>query len=119
MTSSESASLDLVRDALKSWRWADEGRPGSAQIKPLHERISNPEQYLAFKQTEAGTYLCQVADALDECMNDDWLPEQMFGLSLALARQFLSYLASALESGDFSAALPSLRAKYQELSGES
>ena len=119
MRSAELAALELFNEALQSWRWADENQPGSARVKPLFESVGDRATYVDFKKTESGAYLAEVAEALDEGLNDDWMPEYLLGLRLPQAKKFLQSLADALEQGAFSLALPSLRARYTELRGES
>lgn len=117
--SAELAALEMFLEALQSWRWADEDQPGPARLMPLFERLADRLTYVAFKQTEAGVYLAEVAEALDEGLNDDWMPDHLFGLRLTQAQQFLGSLTDALEHGDFSSSIPSLRARYSELRNES
>lgn len=98
----ELAALEMFREALQSWRWADVNQPGSARLMPLFERIADRETYVDFKRTELGGYLVEVAEALDEAMNDDWMPDHIFGLPLSQAMEFLISLTSAMEQETFS-----------------
>jgi len=115
----ELAALEMFREALQSWRWADENQPGSAQLRPLLDRLSDRATYVTFKRTESGAYLAEVAEALDAGLNDDWMPDHLFGLQLTKAQEFLQSLAVALEQGEFALAIPSLRARYSELRSDS
>lgn len=115
LRSAELAALEMFREALHSWRWVDENQPGSAQLRPLFERIADPATYVDFRRTESGAYLVEVAEALDDGLNDDWMPDHLFGLSLSQAHIFLQSLTDALELGQFAPAIPSLKARYSEL----
>ncbi len=119
LRNAELAVLAMFREALQSWRWVDENQPGSARIKPLFERLPDCAAYENFKRTESGAYLAEVAEALEEGMNDDWMPDHLFGLRLSQAKTFLQSLADALEQGDFAPAIPSIRDRYSELRRES
>lgn len=119
LRNAELAALEMFREALQSWRWTDENQPGSARLKPLFERLPDRATYVDFKRTESGAYLAEVAEALDEGMNDDWMPDHLFGLRLVQAQKFLKSLTDALTQGDFAPAIPSLRARYSELRSES
>lgn len=48
-----------------------------------------------FRATEAGDYLLFLVDSFEEALNDDWLPKQICGMSLAQAEKFSAEVATA------------------------
>lgn len=83
-------------DMYSSWRWKAPDTPGSARVKTLADRV--PERY-------------------EEALNDDWMPEQIAGLPLDAAREFIQLLADQLRSKEPDIAVNILREHYTRLQG--
>ena len=86
-----------AKDFTASWRWGNQDGPGAAGITSLLQRFESSKQYQAFRATEEGKFLVGLLEQFEEAMNDDWLPEQICGLSLNAAEQLIGEVAPTLE----------------------
>ena len=115
----DAAILAVVREALRSSRWDNPDHPGSARIKELSEYVCDGSSYSEFRKTDVGSYFLEIIEPLQLAFNDDWLPHQLFGLKLPVAKEFLAYVSDQVADCGLSKAIPNLRAKYSALSHES
>jgi hypothetical protein len=101
-----------------STRWQNPDSPGSAHILELAQRLAQPSLYADFRRTPDGAYLLEILEAYESAFNDDWLPEEVVGLSLARAREFIQAIADELVLSTSSDAIMKLRMRYSKLSAE-
>jgi len=124
MTSEEIEALapsvvTVLRDALRSRRWEDPDYPGSAHLKELSDHLRNAEIYSNFRATATGAYFLWILEPLQEAMNDDWLPNEIFGLSLPKARAFIICAVNEIETQGLVHSVNKLRTEYLKLCKQS
>lgn len=105
-----------AKEMSASPRWQNPDAPGSARIVELGARLGSPEKYGAFRETPDGDYLLSVIEAYEDALNDDWLPDEIIGLRLEHAREFIARMANELASTSAPQVIPNLRALYASLS---
>lgn len=104
-------------DMYSSWRWKAPDTPGSARVKTLADRVPERGTLAACRESKAGCYLLTVLERYEETLNDDWTPEQIAGLPLDAAREFIRLLADQLRSKEPDIAVNILREHYTRLQG--
>jgi hypothetical protein len=85
----QDAIVSLIREALRSNRWNMEDTPGSANLKELHEYPGVSEELKCLGDSELKNFYLAIVNDIERSLNDDWLPNEMFGLPLFEARRFL------------------------------
>jgi hypothetical protein len=110
--------LGVLADALRSPRWDAPDAPGSAHIVELAERVQDANAYSGFRSTAEGAYFLQIVEPLQEALNDDWLPFELFGLRLPSAREFIAGVIEEIQMHGLSRSVPALRVLYSKLARE-
>ena len=105
-----------AREFAASHRWLNPDYPGSAHVQELSQRLNSPSDYAKFRQSPHGAYLIDIVEAYETALNDDWLPDQVIGLSLEKAREFIQAVVDELAQNSTVEAIVKLRKHYLLLS---
>ncbi|HWW08384.1 hypothetical protein [Collimonas sp.] len=105
-----------AREFAESHRCLNPDYPGSAHVQELSQRLGSPSDYAKFRQSPHGAYLVDIIEAYETALNDDWLPNQVVGLSLEKAREFIQAVADELAQNSTVEAIVKLRKHYLLLS---
>ncbi|WP_150118790.1 hypothetical protein [Collimonas fungivorans] len=101
-----------AREFAASGRWLNPDYPGSAHVQELSQRLGSPSDYAQFRQSPSGAYLVDIIEAYEMALNDDWLPDQVVGLSLEKASEFIQAVADELAQNSTVEAVVKLRKHY-------
>jgi hypothetical protein len=112
----ESHIIAEAREFATSRRWLNPDYPGSAQVQELSQRLDSPSDYANFRQSPDGRYLLNIIEAYEAALNDDWLPNQIVGLPLEKAREFIQAVADELARNSTVEAMAKLKTHYLLLS---
>jgi hypothetical protein len=87
----------LLTDIVYSPRWDNENNPTREKIADIGERVNSPDSMVRFRTNEDYNLLADTINDVEDCFNDDWLPYEMFGLSLKELRKFLMVILSKFD----------------------
>jgi len=87
------ALLAQVQRIVVAPRWEYPDAPGSAHVPDLASQLT-PEDFVALRATTAGSFILDLLESFEVALNDDWLPFELAGLPLPLAREFLRQLGA-------------------------
>ncbi len=79
----------LLIDVAQSPRWVDPDSPAQVYIADIGERVNSIDSLREFRKNDDYLLLLDIANQFEASLNDDWLPYEIFGLKLDLARQFI------------------------------
>ena len=73
-------------------RWENADNPLKEKIKHIGERVNSPNSMATFRSINDYNLLLDIINDVEECFNDNWLPFEMFGLTLNQTKTFLTAL---------------------------
>ena len=79
----------LMIDISQSPRWNNPNNPIRSHIADIGERVNSSKSMGEFRKNEDYVLLLDILSLYEKCFTDDWLPYEIIGLELKLARQFV------------------------------
>ena len=102
-------------DILASPRWQDPNTPLPNHLVELVERPNIGRHYAVLKADSSFQLLFEIMETYELALNDDWMPFDILGLDLPLAKDFIESILEILETQEPSGFENAIRKAYKRL----